>query len=499
VIGVEVAYDDTQDPQAEKTFHPIRHVSTSGPGLKPNAVHFFGLLANSVGFDAPEVNSIATIAIVITFVGVAVPSTFVFTVIGGLSFAVVIARFSRVAPSAAGLQEFIRRGLGDIAGDFGAVAYVMGMGVFISGSAALTAITIPALLQSWFSGSHDFLLSHWFVWIVVVILVCATLAYLGVEISSRVMLLLSGVGIGSIVVLDLAILVRNGLHGLLWSSLLPWHSTGLPFATWIIGLGLAFSCIAGPEGAVFLAEEAGADNRTVGRAVISCVTVVLALYLLTSFAYVSGLSSSQITNARTLGGMGVVQELSTKFLSSWYGTWLLVILAIAATTASLAIFNAISRLIYSFGREGKLPRIIGATHSRHRTPYVAISILAVVNIGLAIVGLIWKGDSLTGGAFLYPWVLLFGIVLVLVIYGVLALAALRYEWQIRTSHSGAVRMVWAFLPGLVMLGFCAICLYSQIHPAPPPPYNQAPFVAIGWLVVSALAATWWKVRAARSA
>jgi hypothetical protein len=109
-------------------------------------VHFFGLLANSVGFDAPEANSIATIAIVIAFLGAAVPSAFIFTVIGGLSFAVVVARFSRAAPSAAGLQEFIRRGLGDVAGDFGAVAYVMVQGVFIAGGGSLAAITIPALL-----------------------------------------------------------------------------------------------------------------------------------------------------------------------------------------------------------------------------------------------------------------------------------------------------------------------------------------------------------------
>jgi hypothetical protein len=104
-----------------------------------------------------------------------------------------------------------------------------------------------------------------------------TLAYLWVEISSRVLLLLSGVGVGSIVVLDLSILVRNGLHGLLWSSLLPWHSSGLSFSAWIIGLGLAFGCIAGSEAAVFLAEEAGADKRMVGRAVIGCVSVVAAL------------------------------------------------------------------------------------------------------------------------------------------------------------------------------------------------------------------------------
>jgi amino acid transporter len=263
--------------------------------------------------------------------------------------------------------------------------------------------------------------------------------------------------------------------------------------------GLAFSCVAGSEAAVFLAEEADANKRTVGRAVIGCVSVAVALYLLTSFAYVSGLSPGQIADAGTLGGTGVVRELSARFLSSWYGTWLLVILAIAATTGTLAIFNAVSRLMYSFGREGKLPGILGATHPRHRTPYAAISVLAAVNIGLAIAGLIWKGDSLTGGAFVYPWVLLFGIVVILVTYGVLAIAALRYEWQTRASQSGAVKMIWAFLPGLVMLGFCAICLYSQIHPAPPPPYNQAPFAAIGWLVVAGLAATWWKVRAVRSA
>ena len=119
-----MAHEDIQHPQGGTSFRPIPTVPTSGPGLKSDAVNFFGLLANSVGFNAPEANSIATIAIVISFVGLAVPSAFIFTVVGGLCFAVVVARFSRVAPSAAGLQEFIRCGLGDVAGDFGAVVYV---------------------------------------------------------------------------------------------------------------------------------------------------------------------------------------------------------------------------------------------------------------------------------------------------------------------------------------------------------------------------------------
>jgi amino acid transporter len=125
--------------------------------------------------------------------------------------------------------------------------------------------------------------------------------------------------------------------------------------------------------------------------------------------------------------------------------------------------------------------------------------LAAVNVVLGIVGLIWKGDSLTGGIFVYPWVLLFGVVVILVTYGVLAIASLRYEWQSRASRSGAAKNTWAFLPGFVMLVFCVMCLYSQVHPAPPPPYNQAPFVAIAWLVIAALAAIWWRLRAGNGA
>jgi uncharacterized BrkB/YihY/UPF0761 family membrane protein len=65
-------------------------------------------------------------------------------------------------------------------------------------------------------------------------------------------------------------------------------------------------------------------------------------------------------------------------------------------------------------------------------------------------------------------VLLFGVVVILVTYGVLAIASLRYEWQSRASRSGAAKNTWAFLPGFVMLVFCVMCLYSQVHPAPPP-------------------------------
>jgi amino acid transporter len=109
-----VAHEDIQHPQGGTSFRPIPTVPTSGPGLKSDAVNFFGLLATSVGFVAPEGNSIATIAIVISCVGLAVPSAFIFTAVGGLCFAVVVARFSRVAPSAAGPQEFIRCGLGEM-------------------------------------------------------------------------------------------------------------------------------------------------------------------------------------------------------------------------------------------------------------------------------------------------------------------------------------------------------------------------------------------------
>ena len=123
--------------------------------------------------------------------------------------------------------------------------------------------------------------------------------------------------------------------------------------------------MAGSEGAVFMAEEARDARRTVPRALIGTISLVIVFYLLTSLAITSGLGSAN-TSKWGLLGAGVVQELSDKFLVHWFGSLLLAVVAIAGITGALAFSNYVARLIFEWGRDRHLPRVFGRTHPRHR-------------------------------------------------------------------------------------------------------------------------------------
>jgi amino acid transporter len=75
----------------------------------------------------------------------------------------------------------------------------------------------------------------------------------------------------------------------------------------------------------------------------------------------------------------------------WGAGWVLVFFAII--NSSLANSNAgataASRVLYSLGRNGVIPRAFGRTHPTHKTPHVAIAFQTVLGLAVALL-LGWK-------------------------------------------------------------------------------------------------------------
>jgi amino acid transporter len=74
----------------------------------------------------------------------------------------------------------------------------------------------------------------------------------------------------------------------------------------------------------------------------------------------------------------------------WGGAWILVLVATvnSALAVAIAIQNASTRVFFSMGRIGALPRWLGYVHPRWKTPWNAILALTAVTIVLAM----WLGS-----------------------------------------------------------------------------------------------------------
>ena len=153
----------------------------------------------------------------------------------------------------------------------------------------------------------------------------------------------------------------------------------------------ALFALAGFESATFVAPEARRPMITVTRTVIATPAICGSLFVFAGWAAWSGhadtLVGAYLHGTSTGVSPAVVALLHVGMACSWLAS-------------AMASSNAASRLLYSMGVEGVLPRALGAVHRRHRTPWLAlgttVSALAVGAVILALLGAVphWAGVTL---------------------------------------------------------------------------------------------------------
>lgn len=449
--------------------------SDQSGGLRQGALGVPGIVAVSAGGVAPEYSILLTGSVVAGVAGGGTPGAFVVACVGMLAFGAVMASLSRFVSAAGGLYSFARRALG---GDAGYMTGWLYLGIALVVTPA-TFISSAFLIQNFFAAALPgvgWLSSSWVLWAVIITPLVLAATYIGVTVSVQLLLALTAVGIAAIVILDLAILFHGGLHGIPWNSLRPWPTNGISTTTFLLGVGIAVTCLAGSEGAVFMAEEARDPRRTVPRAILFTIGIVVAFYLLTSLALTAGLGTENTASWGNLGA-DVVRQLSSQYLTPWFGTFLLAIVAIAGLTGCLAFSNYVARLIFEWGRTGHLPRVFAKTHPRFLTPAPAIGALAVIALIGYVASWMWKGGSATGGLAAFSWMYEVDAVLIAFIYPVVAISAAVVG---RKYQVGLISGIVAPVVVVILIG---ISIKAQFFPLPASPFNVAVYAALGWIVL----------------
>ncbi len=190
-----------------------------------------------------------------------------------------------------------------------------------------------------------------------------------------------------LVVLGFAILFSGSAltRGMSIGTSPSWHQ--IAFA-----LPLAMLAYTGLETVANYAEEARRPGRDLPRSLFSAIGVVVVLYVLIALVALSAFPATQGTTA--LGTtwlhsplMGVVSALQ-QHVAHWFGNVLRVYVGLtgalvlfAAATTSVSGF---SRLAYSLGEHGQLPRAFGRLHRRTHVSPAAVVAATGIAIGLLI-------------------------------------------------------------------------------------------------------------------
>jgi len=186
-----------------------------GRGLRRNAVGLPGLVAQSLGVTAPDISAVVIAAVVATKVGAFTPLAFLVAGVGAIGLALIYGRFARYIPSAGGTYSIIRAGLGRDAG------FLSGWTVLAVGVVFVPGLLIAAafLLQNFFglvAPHHPFFYTSWWGWAFLLGGLLVAISYLGIQISARVLLALTAIGVTMLLVLDIVILAKGGAHGWAW-------------------------------------------------------------------------------------------------------------------------------------------------------------------------------------------------------------------------------------------------------------------------------------------
>jgi amino acid transporter len=301
----------------------------------------------------------------------------------------------------------------------------------------------------------------------------------GVGVSTRIAGLFFGFEMLVLIVVSIALLFKHSGH----LSAMPFEPSHITNGVKGLAAGfpLAIYFFIGWENSASLAEETNNPRRNVPRAIFLSVALMVASYLLFSYATVTGFDN----NVKTLTDapipfITVADSMLASFAFFAY---------IAGMTSTLGVLisaaNSQSRLIFNAGREGLLPAWIGRVSAKRRTPMNAICTFVAIAAAIIIV---WALGHVIGGSTgsmsplnYFAESATMGTILIIVVYALANLALPFYYKKHRPDEFNPIKH--GVLP---ILGFAALAvpMYYLVKPGQPAPYDWFPWAALGAIILA---------------
>lgn len=236
----------------------------------------------------------------------------------------------------------------------------------------------------------------WWAFSLVTLAIVAVLGYRHIDLSSKVLGVALVLEISVMVALDVAIFLRGGPTGPVWSTFSPHHM----FAS---GLGVAvlfaLTGFIGFEATAVFRDEARTPEKTIPRATYLAVIIIGVFYAVSCWALIwaAGADRAVAVAQRTLDGNGnMMLDTAHDYLGTALRDVMNILLLSSLFACVLSFHNVLARYQFTLANKGVLPSRLGDTNPQTHAPSFASvvqTITAAVLLGaFALVGL----DPLVG-------------------------------------------------------------------------------------------------------
>ena len=447
--------------------------------LREHSIGLPGVLFQSITHMAPAAAVAYSIYISVPHAGPALPLAVGLALLACLLAANSIGQLAKDMPSAGGLYTYAARTLGPYAG------FVVGWFFLL-----FEPLVVPFLFLECGWAMHEVMSSkagwdysgQWWVWVCAVAAIVFLLTYRDIRLSTTAGVLLGAFEIVIFGALALWMLFSNAGH-LNLQPFNPNHGVG-DWSGVFKGMVFAILAFIGFEASAPLGEEAKNPRRTVPRAVVGSAIAIGIFYVLCSYAWVFGAGFDNFVKQATTNA-DPWRNLATVF---WGGGWVLVFLAICNSIAanSNAAVNAATRVFYALARNGLAPKQLGRTHSRFKTPHIAIVWMSAFALVISL-AFGWKWGALVG----FSLIATIAVPVVIVVYMLVSIGCIRHYLTERRSQFNPFLHLILPVGGIVLFFFP---LYYQFYKEPPAyPIKYANWVAAAWTILGILLAVWLSV------
>ena len=208
---------------------------------------------------------------------------------------------------------------------------------------------------------------------VILVVLCALLLMRGVTESARVNV--------AMVVIKLAVLLLFAAVALTafeadnFADFAPAGAAGVTAAA-----GTIFFTFIGLDAVSTAGGEAKDPRRSLPRAILGALAVVTALYILVAVAAIGSQPWQAYSDPEQQSvGLAVIVENVTG--AAWPGTLLALGAVISIFSVTLVVMYGQTRVLYTMGRDGLVPKFFAKVHPRTKTP-VNTTIVVAIAVGL---------------------------------------------------------------------------------------------------------------------